>query len=147
MLSDNLPFSDPAQTCSRERAAALIAQMLSGFPQQEANDPEGYIVGLITIALQYPEEAVRIVTERSFQFLPTRYEWRQAIDYEAERLIRVRAAQNARAYELPTAEYVPLRFEPDPEPDPVTGKHLPGTMLRQYGRWVGLYGRPYERTT
>ena len=121
--------------------------MLSGFPDQAANDPEGYIAGLITIAGLFPEQAVTSVVERSFPFLPSRFQWRQALEEEAVRLMRIRAAANARAFELPPVEYETLRLPPDPDVDPITGKHPAGTILRQYGRWVGLYGRPYDRTT
>lgn len=127
----------------------MINYMLSGYPRLDMDNPQDYLAALISIATLFDEETINQVVEMGFKYPPNRFEWRQALDERAEAIWRLRKHQyvGAREIDLPriTHEEARARYAPDPEPDPVSGKHPVGTVLHEYGRWLGTYGRPRER--
>jgi hypothetical protein len=120
----------------------LVRQLLSGYPNlKDVHDPEGYISSLCTILTLYDSRdaiaGVNAVADHR-EFPPSRFELRQACERAAierlkfERLRGMGPPQPLKRLEKPA----------DAPPDPVTGKHPPGTVLTNYDAAVRLYGKP-----
>ena len=57
-----------------------MRELLSGYPQLDLHDPDGYIAALVSIACMFEEEVIADVVREGFKYPPGRYEWRQALD-------------------------------------------------------------------
>lgn len=88
--------------CDRVNATRLIKLLLVGFPHLDAHDPEGYACGLVTIASLFPENIVTEVVARGFQFPPSFYEFRQALEKLAQAQWR---RQRVAERDLPALEH------------------------------------------
>ena len=131
----------------------LTATMLRCFKPQAGVDGQVFATAIVGILLRYPMSVVREVTcpftglPTKTQFMPTPFDVRQACEelmrpirdhqYHRQNVERQLAERDDRICAPPRT--------PDPAPDPITGKHPPGTILSNYDEAVRIYGRPIGR--
>jgi hypothetical protein len=117
--------------------------MLAGYPALNPNDMAEYLTAMTTILLNYTSEVAAeasIDVANNCKFPPSRAELHQACERAAAREYRL---AQARALGPPTRiDYLGIESPRDPMPDPVTGRHPPGTILENFGTATALYGRP-----
>ena len=128
--------------------------MLSCFRPQQGVDPKVWATAIVGILLRYPIEVAREICNpftglaAKQQFMPSPYDVRTAAE-ELMRPLREKQyrkqatdKQLAEREEHYGREQIGNGCQFDPEPDPVTGKHPPGTILSNYDEAVRIYGRP-----
>jgi hypothetical protein len=121
----------------------LIKALLSGYHTLDPHDPEGYIVNLASILMEYdPRDAAAgaVSCGNDCQFPPTRYELRVSCEVAAARRIKLERLKSIPAPQARIATEKPT--DPPPGPD---GRHSSGTILADYEAAVAVYGRPIGR--
>jgi hypothetical protein len=144
-----LPLTNSAKLPRPDRQTylELAKRLLGSCPPKEGGDPEIFITAIVSILMHYPVAVCEEVVDPFFglpaklKFPPTPYDVRQACDAIAGHRHRIAQPRLGR---MTISRQAP---PPDPAPDPVTGRHPPGTILTNFDEATRLYGKPLERGT
>jgi hypothetical protein len=163
------PEHSQSSVLTRAEAKKQVDYLLSAYPTlKDLHDPEGYLSNLISILLIYAAVDARagvLEVMNTVRTLPTRFDLRQACERAAndrvrhERLRSLGRVSPPRPRQDFSPEHEAVmrkkiaglgfpfgptlgdeRHPPDPAPDPLTGKHPPGTILSNHDEAVRLYG-------
>ena len=117
--------------------------MTASYPLQLPSDPEGYYANIISILSYYLEvdaHAGIIGVTNHCQFLPSRFEVRQACEVAASNRMRLERLRST-----PAPQPIGWLARPPDAPPGPDGKHPPRTIISNYDEAVRLYGKPLSR--